>query len=737
MLRNPLTMNDWELKKTLSVTAVLQVALLGSAGLNYLGAPLLIIQQVTGCIFLLYVPGIFLLRILKLHNLGSVVTPLYAVGLSIATLTFSGLFIDQAYPYLGITRPIAALPLLITLSAAVDMLCLAAFVRDRAFPGADALELRAVVSPSILALCLIPFVSIFGTYVMNGTQKNTILLLLIVLIAALVVVLTFRRDVPRHVYPLAVFVSAVSLLYYESLISNFLVGYDIQIERYVADLVIANGSWDPTSSIHFYNSSLSVVLLGPILSLACGISLVSVFKVVYPLIFALVPVALYVVFQEQTNAKVAFLSAFLFIAVEPFFVEMTTLARQEIAELFLVLIILVMVSKQSKRSALLVIVFSFALIVSHYSLSYIYISLLIFAGLGLALLDSRTIQRISRIRQTRSAAKDPVARGVMFTRAVTRKLITWPFVALFIVASQLWYIFTAGGSVFYNAVTALDYIINGMSELFSPNTTATGVIISATTSPLHQVAKDLYIIIELLIVVGIIALLVKKTRMRFDREYAALAVGSFFMLLAAIAVPGVAPQLNTSRFFQISLILLAPFAVLGGLAIVYALRSVMRVPGKSNCEYNFSKAFSIFLAVFLLFSTGFVYAIAEPHNSTAIPLNAAFDAPRFNNKEVAGAVWLGNEKSNSTPVYADEYRAPLLKGFFYPSAAGMMVDANNVPSLPTDAYVYLGGLNVQQGKLAGTAQFSSEVGTRFYADASVVTSGRSRLYDDGGAHVYY
>src|SRR5665647_781228 len=112
MLRNPLTMNDWELKKTLFVTAVLQVVLLGSAGLNYLGAPLLIIQQVIGCIFLLFIPGILLLRVLKYHDLGSVATPLYAVGLSIATLIFIGLFINQVYPYLGITRPIATLPLL-------------------------------------------------------------------------------------------------------------------------------------------------------------------------------------------------------------------------------------------------------------------------------------------------------------------------------------------------------------------------------------------------------------------------------------------------------------------------------------------------------------------------------------------------------------------------------------------------------------------------------------------------
>ena len=94
MLRDPLTMNDWELRRTLLVTVVLQIVFLGSAGLNAIGMPLLIVQQVTGCIFLLFIPGVLLLRVLRLHNLGPVATPLYAVGLSIATLMFSGLLIN-------------------------------------------------------------------------------------------------------------------------------------------------------------------------------------------------------------------------------------------------------------------------------------------------------------------------------------------------------------------------------------------------------------------------------------------------------------------------------------------------------------------------------------------------------------------------------------------------------------------------------------------------------------------
>jgi len=730
-MRNPLTMNDWELSKTLVVTAVLQVVLLVSAGLNYLGAPLLIIQQVAGCIFLLFIPGILLLRILKLHILGSVRTPLYAVGLSIATLMFSGLVINQVYPYFGITRPIAALPLLITLSVVVDVLCLIAIIRDRAFSVADSLELRAIITPPTLVLCLLPFVSIFGTYAMNHTNNNTVLLLLIVLIAATVVFLTWRREVPQHVYPLAVFVCGLSLLYYETLISNYVQGYDIQIEKYLADLVIASGSWNSALAISYYNSALSAVLLGPILSLTCGISIVWVFKVIYPLIFALVPVALYLVFREQTNDKVAFVSALLFVVVEEFFVELSSITRQQIGELFLVLILLVLVDKHTKRRNLLTIIFAFALIVSHYSLSYVYIVLLIAASLGLAVLDSPLVQRISRIRKYRSAARDPVATNPKSMIGVTQ--LTWVFVVMFIVVSQLWYMYSAGGIVFYSAVNALGFIVDGLqTDFLNPSTTGTGAIIGATTSPLYSVAKDLYLIVQSLIVVGIIALLAKKTRMRFDREYAALAVASLALLVIVLVVPFVAGELNTSRFFQIGLIFLAPFAVIGGVAIVRAAGSVLRVPCKSICENSFIKAFSIFLALFLLFSSGFIYAVVSPSVSKAVPLNAAVDGPHFNDLEVAGARWLSNEKNNSTPIYADDYRGILLASFV----------RSNTSTIPRDqskllgAYIYFGSLNAQQGKLAGVS-YTTAKGKISYSDARAVIVNSGRLYDNGGAQVYY
>ena len=91
-INNPLQMNDWEIKKFLKLILAIQLAMLGVIGLDFTGLQNPIIRQFVGFIYLTFVPGIIILRILRLRKLGNIETLLYTVGLSIATLMFTGLF---------------------------------------------------------------------------------------------------------------------------------------------------------------------------------------------------------------------------------------------------------------------------------------------------------------------------------------------------------------------------------------------------------------------------------------------------------------------------------------------------------------------------------------------------------------------------------------------------------------------------------------------------------------------
>jgi uncharacterized membrane protein len=380
-------MNDWEIKKFLKVVLAIQFAMWGVIGLDAIGLQIPIIRQLIGFIYLTFVPGIIILRILKLHKLGNIETLLYTVGLSIATLMFTGLFMNTVYPLFGISGPISLTPLIITISAVVVLLCVLGYVRDKDFSDPSIINVGDILFPPALFLCLIPFLAVLGTYLVNFHHNNLLLMFLIVIIALIVVLIGFDKFIPKNLYPLAVFVIAISLLYHASLISMYLWGWDVHLEYYLSNLVMGNSYWDSTIPITV-NAMLSIVMVAPIYSLILNIDITWVFKIIYPLLFSLVPLGLYRVYQKQTDDKIAFLSCFFFTAFFSFW--LISSRRQWIAEFFLVLLILPMIDKgmdKMKRS-LLFIVFGVSLVVSHYGTSYIYMFCLISAWLILVFVDS-------------------------------------------------------------------------------------------------------------------------------------------------------------------------------------------------------------------------------------------------------------------------------------------------------------------------------------------------------------
>ena len=433
-LNNPLQMNDWEIKKFLKVILAIQLAVWGVIGLDAAGLQIPIIRQLICFIYLIFVPGIIILRILKLHNLGNIETLLYTVGSSIATLMFTGLFMNTVYPLFGISGPISIAPFIITISVVVFILCVLSYVRDKDFSDPGFIDVGNVLSPPALFLCLIPFLAIFGAYLMNFYRDNSLIIVLIIVIALVALLIGFDKSIPKKLYPLAVFVIAISLLFHRSLISMYISGCDIQFEYYLCNSVKMNGIWDPTM-FGSLNAMLSLVMLAPIYSIISNMEITWVFKIIYPLLFSLVPLGLYRVFQKQTDDKIAFLSCFFFMSFSTFFGEMPALARQEIAELFLVLLILLMIDKNMNRikRSFLFIVFGISLVVSHYGLSYFYMFWLISAWLLLVLAENHNMQELKgRFLSKFGRWKEKLARNPKSLK-IEDKTISSTFVLLFVV----------------------------------------------------------------------------------------------------------------------------------------------------------------------------------------------------------------------------------------------------------------------------------------------------------------
>ena len=156
--------NDWEIKKSLRILLAISLANIGLIALSVMGYDIPIIRQIVGFLFLSFVPGILILRILKIDNLSNIEAFLYAVGLSIAFVMFFGLFMNTIFPLVGISRPISIIPLTVTFTIGIAVLSGVAYIRGReekaTRPEHHLVQWSEIHSPPVLFLLLLPLLSV-------------------------------------------------------------------------------------------------------------------------------------------------------------------------------------------------------------------------------------------------------------------------------------------------------------------------------------------------------------------------------------------------------------------------------------------------------------------------------------------------------------------------------------------------------------------------------------------------
>lgn len=703
---NPFQMNDWEINKFLKVVLAVQFAMWGAIALDNLELQIPILRLFIGFIYLLFIPGILILRVLKLHKLGSIETLLYAIGLSIATLMATGFFLNMFLPRFEISEPISITPLIFTISLVVLSLCYMSYKLDNEFSDPSYILVKDLLSPPALFLCLIPFLSIFGTYLVNYHQNNILLLILIIVIVLLVLLIGFDKIILPKMYPFTVFIISISLLLHTSLISMYIWGWDIHVEYYLSNIVIENSQWDSTFAQNV-NAMLSVVMLAPIFSAITSTNLTWVFKIVYPALFSLVPLGLYRVIQKQTNDKIAFLSVFFFMSLLTFYMEMIQMTRQQIAELFLVLLILLMIDKnmnQMKRSILLII-FATSMSVSHYGISYIFLASLVVVWFLLYF-------------NAQYRSKSMVSP------------ITSSIVLLYFTFTITWYMNISNSSALNSIVQIGNHIATSFTSDFLNKDAAQGLAIiqARTSSSLYAIAKYLHLISQFFIGVGVLSLLSNRCKMIFEKEYAAFSYVNFMILLAGIAIPFVASSLNTSRLYQISLMFLAPFFAIGGATFFSWVSSGGRSIQLEQYKNNGLKILSVFLAIFLLFNSGWIYEVTNDK-----PSSFSFsekDYPIFNEREVISAEWLNNVKTGM--IYADDFRWMLPACFEWEKTKIIPID--NV-SMEKNSYLYLGSLNIKDDAIL-ISHIKGVSRTREYVNSTDIVGDKNKIYTNSGSSVY-
>ncbi len=668
-------------------------------------------RQILGFLYLTIVPGLLLIEVLGENKLDATETLVLSIGLSLVFLMVVGLVVNAGGPLFGILAPLSEVPLMVGLNTAILALCLFVYFKGgrSEFPALGPIKIKPV---SVIFFSL-PVMAVIGTYLVNlSATDNLVLIAMIIAIAVLWGFSLLDRFVPSNLYPLILVASALALLFHTSLISGHLNGYDVQYEYLFMRTTVASSQWIPNIYDKF-QVLMTVTILPATYWNILGLNGVWIEKILYPSIFAFVPVVLYKLFGVWLDKKTSFLAAIFFIASAEFFTEMLSLGRQMIAEFFFALLLYIIFTKKiNERTKLICFTFfSFGLIASHYALAYIFLFIIWASWLvRLVTLKKKTIS----------------IRNVQFS-----------FVIIFSVLIFSWYIYVSSEAAFNTLTSVFNSVKGGvLNDFFDPNSRTSSVLLGVgvgatqTSSFINTLGRFWAYAAELLVVLGFVFIFIKRKKRIFDIEYIAIIFMSIMLLVLSIALPNFVGNLGMTRLYHIALISLAPLCIL-------SIEAISSLVSKKRKKVICIIICFVFLVPFLLFQTGAVYEIAKVQNYS-FPLSLyRFNADEYNtlgiidDKDISGIQWLSaNYNENITTVYA----APIQRSLIVTGGYGMIplsntVDlaSNNMP-IRQQGIIYLALYNTHYNDMSGYS-------TSDYVNSTL--NSKDSVYSNAGCEIYF
>ena len=660
------------------------------------------LRQILGFLVFTIVPGLLILDILKLNKIEFIKKFVLSVGLSVAFLILAGLLVNCFYPV--VLKPLSLAPILISFNIILIILAFIAYKRNKDDFDINnifnfKLDLKDKLTTPLLFPILFPFIAVFGTYLMNTKGNNTILLTMLFLIPAYAITVVILRDrTPKSTYPMAIIMMGISLLFMHALTSNYLNGRDIHIEYYVFKLTTNNLHWDISNYQHAYNACLSVAILPTIYKFLLGIEGLYIFKIVYPLLGAVTPLVCYIIFKKYIGEKYAFLASFFFMAQTPFIYTIQGTVRTELAMLFFAIAILVFfddeIDKLNKK--ILFLIFMFAVVVSHYSTSYIFFIMLFVLWLG-------SIKKISESNKN----------------YITATIVVLLFALIFFWYSQITIVPFNDASLFVkNTFINLGNFF--VEEMRGQSATAIfGYGVKGTSRWIVLIVQNITIAF---ITIGLFSLIRNYKETRFEKEYIFLLLISFGLMAAMVIVPYVSTAYGVYRTYQLGLITLAPMFVIGGNTIF---------------RYISLRRFGLLVIMIVLILQFFCATYVVDHafgNPLSDDLNREGDRygeHHIFDSEIIGARWL-NEYGTDSMIYSD-----------YMGRTRILMAYDKMPHINRDffeqnmtiknGYIYLRHTNIINGKIYPTSYYTDISDITVYSHLFV---GKSKVYNNGGSEVY-
>ncbi len=340
------------------------------------------VLQAIELILMLSVPGLLCLRALRAAPEAVRGFWVYIPCTSLAVVMVSGLAVDLLGPPLGVSRPLATAPI----AASLSIVC-AGLVLVAAFGRAPSLASYAPRGVRIWRAwpLLLPVLSWIGAMRLTNGHGNAVAM---VGIGTIVVALMFGAwRAPRwSVGQLAILIfgASLALMWSFSLRGHYVYGFDIASEYQTFTRVLHAGRWYASHRNDPYGAMLSLTILPSSFVALTGASSLLVFKAVYPFVFALFPVAVFLLATRVISRRFAYLGT-LFVVVQNYlFQQLPAIARQELALLLFVCLVAAMFDARLRRwsRGALIVLLGVGLVLSHYGTTYVAVAMFAFAILA-------------------------------------------------------------------------------------------------------------------------------------------------------------------------------------------------------------------------------------------------------------------------------------------------------------------------------------------------------------------
>lgn len=322
------------------------------------------------------IPGYLLLQTLKPGKIARGESLSLSLGLSLAILLFGGLILNSLHA-VGLHKPLTTVHIFAFFDT-VSCLLLAGNYRQIVTFSVPHIKV-SLEQGIVIAVCtLLPFITIGGANRLNNGASNVLILIVMALIAVIFISLPLRPNL-KSIYPYAVFMIGMSILFCNSIRGLNITGHDIHHEFVVFQSTFNKDLWVQTGKHGDpYNACLSITILPTIFAKLTTIPSIFIYKTVFQILFASFLPALYYMFKRFASDRKAVLGVFVFMTFPTFTNDLPFLNRQEVAFIFIILLLFVNFMDMAYRAKIfLTFIFLFSIIMSHYSSSYVTLILLL------------------------------------------------------------------------------------------------------------------------------------------------------------------------------------------------------------------------------------------------------------------------------------------------------------------------------------------------------------------------